>query len=293
MNSGRTNQKRAWIVALSVALAGVLVACSGPDQFGGETTPPTPTLTPSPTVTPTSPPDPTPTEAATATEEPTPEATATSTPEAEPTATATEEVEPTPEPTPEPTATEEPSPPDQISPMDALPQIDELSDAGFALIDEGERTAEMLAQAYIDPDAHLQRLENWGFQQHVYREFLRTVSGPEDPYPGYVLAALNVYGSPEQVADAMHWLEVSRQNQGGTVIDRPELGEAAVAMTQPTQQGDTAGWVFFSHHDRVYIYFTQGFDPLPEALHIATNVWNRLVEAEQSALQELAVTEQS
>lgn len=276
MSSGHTRGVPRWLAVTSLFLVVFLTACSGPDEFGDAI--PTATATPEPTATatatPTEEPEPTATVEPTATTEPTAGATATESAEPEPTPSPTTEPEPTAD---EPAPTEEPEPtPSPSNPMDALPMLDELTDAGFIVADDGERSAEQLAQSYIDPQAHLDRLESWGFTQHVFREFSRQSAGEDDPVPTYVLATVNVYGSPEQVAEAMQWLESSRTNQGGSIVERPELGDSAVALTQATVEGDIAGWVFFGYGDRVYIYYTQGTDPLPEALSIAHRVWERI-----------------
>lgn len=277
MSSWPTHGVPRWLAVTSLLFVLLLTACSGPDDFGDAI--PTATATPEPTSTPTSTPteepEPTATEEPTATAEPTAEATPTETaePEDEPTPSPTAEPEPT---EGEPVPTDEPEPPPPSNPMDALPMLEELTEAGFIVADDGERSADQLAQSYVDPQAHLDRLESWGFSQHVFREFSRQSAGDDDPVPTYVLATINVYGSPEQVADAMQWLESSRTNQGGSVVERPELGDGAVALTQPTVEGDIAGWVFFGYGDRVYIYYTQGADPLPEALSLAQRVWERI-----------------
>lgn len=275
MNTGHTRGVPRWLIAASLLIVLLLTACSGPDEFGDPIPTATPTITPEPTVTatPTEEPEPTATEEPTPTVEPTAEATPTQTEEPEPPPSPTVEPEPT---ASEPEPTEVPPTPSPTNPMDALPMLEELSDAGFIVADDGERSADQLAQSYIDPQAHLDRLEAWGFTRHVFREFSRQAVGEDDPIPTYVLATINVYGSPEQVADAMQWLESSRTNQGGSIIERPELGDSAVALTQPTVEGDIAGWVFFGYEDRVYIYYTQGLDPLPEALALAHRVWERI-----------------
>lgn len=275
MKPGQSRSVHRWMATCTLFLALFLTACSGPDEFGDPVPTVTPTAEPTATASPTPEPTPTtePTETPTPTEEPTAEPSPTETVAAEPTETPTTQPEATAE-TPGPT--ESPATPAPSNPMDALPMLDELTDAGFIVADDGERTAEQLAQAYIDPQAHLDRLESWGFSKHVFREFTRNITGDDDPIPGYVLATVNVYGSPEQVAEAMQWLESSRTNQGGSIVERPEIGDRAVALTQNTVEGDIAGWVFFGYEDRVYIYYTQGSDPLPEALAIAQRVWERI-----------------
>lgn len=264
------------ITGVSAAL--LLAACSGPDQFGVDNTTPVADPTPTATVEPTPEPEPT----STPTLEPTPEPSPTAeepentptpspepTPEAEPAATAPEE---------EAESTEEPTAePQQVNAMEELPRLEEMNpEAGYIVADQGERSADQLAQAYMDANAHFARLEEWGFSQHVYREFTRAASGTEDMLPGYVLATVNVYGSPEQADMAMQWIERSQVNQGSVVVDAPDIGEAAVAMTQRTSQGDDAAWVIFRHGDRVYIYYTQGDGALNEATTLATRVFERL-----------------
>lgn len=269
---------RRWLVIIGVSTTLLLAACSGPDQFGMDVVSPTPGITPTATLAPAPEPTSSPTVTPTATREPTPEPSPT--PE-EPESTPTPTLEPTPEqePTAGPTeATEEPTPEaQQVTAMEALPRLEELTpDSGYIVADQGDRTADQLAQAYMDSGAHLARLEEWGFMQHVFREFTRPPSGPEDTLPSYVLATVNIYGSPEQADMAMQWIERSQVNQGSVVVDAPDVGDAAVAMTQRTSQGEDAAWIVYRHGDRVYIYYAQGSRPLDEVSAVATRVFERL-----------------
>lgn len=262
------------LLPAAIAFALLLNACSGPDQFGGDVQTPTATVEITATETPTSPPEPSPTPVSTPSPEATPEPDPTPTDEpVEPTATP----EPDPTPEPEPTPTEEPTAtPQPVPAADTLPDVEDLSEGGFILVNEGDRTADQLAQAYIDPAAHLARLEEWGFRQHVFREFTRNSTGEGDTLPTYVLATVNVYGSPEQADLARQWLERLQVSQGATVIDPPEIGDAALAMSQQTSTGEAVAWVVFTLGDRVHIFYAQGNEPMPEAVLVATNVYRRL-----------------
>jgi hypothetical protein len=279
---GRIRSTAVLVLAVSVVVTVFLVACSGPDQFGGEGISPSATGEPAAASTPVTEPESTPTADPTPTEEVTPEPEPTATEEpAEPTSTPEPTAEPEPTPTDEP---EEPTPtPQPVPPGDALPVLEELSDGGYILANEGDRTADQLAQAYIDADAHLARLEEWGFQQHVFREFTRNPTGEGDTLPAYVLATVNVYGSPEQADLALQWLERLQVSQGATVVDPPDIGDAALSMTQQTTTGEAVAWVIYRLDDRIYIYYAQGNEPMPEATRIATTVHQRLRGEGESA----------
>jgi hypothetical protein len=269
-----------WQVSLIVGAMVLITACSGPDEFGSGA----PTQVPSPTTTPTEQPSPTPEPAPTSTLEPSPtpspEPAPSATSEPEPENTPTPEVEPTPEPEPTSTSMPTPQPPGA---MESLPTLEDFGNGGYVLADQGERSAEQLASAYVESSAHLQRLEDWGFQQHVYREFTRTPGESDAEPPRYVLATINVYGSPEQAAMALQWLERLQLNQGAASVDPPELGEEAVAVTVRTSQGEDTASVYIRSGDRTYIYYAQGDDPLPMVLDLSKRVFERLRQAESTA----------
>lgn len=242
-----------------------LASCSGPDQFAD---PPSSPNTPSPTSLAT--------EAGDVTPVATDEDSATATLAAEPTPTEAPPT-PTPEPTVEPTPTEEPTPtPEPVTPMDALPRLEELPDGGYIVANQGDRTADQLANAYTDSAAHQARLEEWGFQQHVFREFTRNETGPDDTRPTYVLATVNVYGSAEQADMALQWLEDFQVNQGATTVEPPQVGNAAVAITVTTSQGEPTASVYVRLDSRVLIYYAQDNEPLPEVVGLAERVLGRL-----------------
>jgi hypothetical protein len=273
---------RWWLVSVCMVTVLVVSSCTGPDEFGGAASESTPV--PSPTAA--DEPEPTATAevAVTPTPDATPEPTPPPSPTPEPEETATPTVEPTPEAEPTPTEPPEPTPtPAPPSAMESLPTAEELSESGYIVADQGDRTAEQLARAYTDTTAHLLRLEEWGFQQHVYREFNRLGANPDDPVPGYVLTTVNVYGSPEQAETALQWLERLQLNLGATAVDAPQLGDAAVALTIPTAQGEQTASVYVLKEERVYIYYAQGNDPLPMVTGIATRVFERLEEHGQVA----------
>lgn len=273
----RFERRLSWRSASICAVTALLLisACTGPDEFGGGAPSPSPTAEPSPTATEVPSTDATPEPEVTATPDLAPEPTPTEMDAVE--VTPTEAVEPTPEPEPTPTEPPEPSPtPQPPSAMESLPQLEELSDGGYIVANDGDRTAEQLARAYTDSTAHLLRLEEWGFQQHVFREFTRNASGPDDPLPTYILTTVNVYGSPEQAEDALRWLERLQLNLGATGAEAPEIGEDIVALVVPTAQGEPTASVYVRIGPRIYVYYAQGNEPLPEVTAIATGVHQRL-----------------
>lgn len=271
-------------LAAALILTLVLAACSGPDEFGDSSQTPTTAAASTPmnagNVTPTRAANPTPTaeDATETTTAETPDAEpATPTGEQTPTAADTPEPETTPTPGVEPTATQE-----ALGGMDPLPRLEELSEGGYVVADQGERSAEQLAQAYADPTAHLLRLEEWGFRQHVYREFTRQ-AGDNDTLPAYVLGTVNVYGSPEQADLAFQWLEDFQINQGARTAAAPELGDAAAAITVATAQGTPTASVYVRFGASTYIYYAEGGDPLPEMIAVAERVFERIGDESRRA----------
>ena len=274
MRANRTRHPHLRLAGISIAVTLLLAACSGPDDFGSALPTQSPVATETSVPTPTSAPEPTPTEEPTATIEPTTETSPTA--ESEPEMSPTVDVEPTVESEPTAESTPEPAPPAETPSAEAsLPSLEEVGEGGYMLVDQGERTDQQLAQAYMDSAGHLERLEEWGFQQHVFREFTRNDSEQAEP-PRYILATVNVYGSPEQADMALQWLQGFQTNQGAGVADTPQIGDASVALTVRTSQGEDTASVYVRLGDRTYIYYGQGANPLPKVLEVANRVIERL-----------------
>lgn len=277
-------QPRRAFIAAALILSLMLAACSGPDDFGDDSQTPSAAALSTPMndviATPTG------TVRATPTADDATETSAVETPDSEPatptveqtpTVADTPEPETTPTPEVEPTVTQE-----ALGGMDPLPRLEELSEGGYVVADQGERSDQQLAQAYSDPTAHLLRLEEWGFRQHVYREFTRQAA-EDDPLPAYVLGTVNVYGSPEQADLAFQWLEDLQINQGARTAAAPELGDAAVAITVATQQGIPTASAYVRFGSSTYIYYAEGGDPLPEVIAVAERVFERIGDESRRA----------
>jgi hypothetical protein len=250
--------KRYLVVGVAGIFLGMLIlaACSGPESGDDRDPTATPTATATPTTTPTV----------------TPTATATATPEPTQTATPTATIEPTPDASPTAAA----SPTAQADVLrDLLPRLAELPGEGYTIAQEGTRTAEELANAYSDNAAHLLRLQEWGFKEHVYRDFTHPSAGPDDPLPPNILATINVYGSPEQAESALQFLKRLATTQGAQEIDAPQVGDSAVAITLPTSSGVPTSSVYIRQGDRLFVYFAQGGQPAEAVTSIAQKVFSR------------------
>lgn len=245
-----------------LAITGILsliIACSGPDT--GDDSDPTATPMPTPTPTPT------------ATLTPTTE----STEPAEPANAATEAPESTP--SPEPTATVVPSPTATHIPVgmvDSLPRAEEFPSGNFALANQGSRTAVDLANAYQDSGSHLERLNTWGFKEHVFREFTHQRPGPEDPSPSYFLATVNAYGSPEQADMFFEWWTEFSHTQGHSEVEPPDIGDYAYATTVPTAEGKPTAFLFVRRGARIYAYYAEEGKPVEMVNQVATIVFERI-----------------
>jgi hypothetical protein len=241
-----------------VMLAGafaLVVACSGPDS-GDDSDP-----TPSPTVTPT------------ATIEPSPTVTLTPSLVASPTLAATSTPEPSPtEAIASPTAGASPTR-DLADLSSELPATAELPAEGYIIAEEGNRSAQELANAYSDPSAHLNRLNDWGFKRHVYRAFSGPSAAENEPYA--VLTTVNEYGSAEQATDALEWLRRLATTQGAEEVDPPRVGDGAVSLTLPTAGGIPTASIYVRRDAIIYVYFAEGGDPLPFIEAIAESVFAR------------------
>lgn len=259
------------VIAVTLLTLTLVLACTGPEERGAVDPTSTPTITPTATEVP---PTPTPTASPTATLEPIPTATATQEPS--PTATTA------PSPTPETSATPASSPTVGVTPTvediglsAELPTLEDLEGSGYQLLEEGTRSAQDLANAYADPGAHLQRLQDWGFSQHVFRSFLRPGGNEGDPEPDFILATVNEYGSPEQAEDALVWLFRLGTTQGAAEAEAPEIGDSRVALTVPTSDGQPTASVYVRRDQFVFIFFAQGGEPLPAMTGLAERVFSR------------------
>jgi hypothetical protein len=158
-----------------------------------------------------------------------------------------------------------------------LPQLTELpgNGEGYTIAEEGTRSAQELANAYADSTAHLQRLNEWGFKQHVYRSFSRSDAVENQQLPYSILTTINVYGSPDQASAAVKWLKSLATAQGASEATAPAVGDEAVAVTQSTSSGVPTASVYIRQAATVYVYFAEGGDPLPAMSTIAQNVFTR------------------
>jgi hypothetical protein len=146
---------------------------------------------------------------------------------------------------------------------------------GYTIAEEGTRTAEELANAYSDRAAHLRRLDEWGFKQHLFRAFTRSPEGPNDPLPYTILTTINAYGSDEQAEAALQWLRQLGTATGATDAAAPSLGDSVVALTVPTSDGVPTASIYVRDGTVLFVYFAQGGDPLPAVSTIATRVFDR------------------
>jgi hypothetical protein len=253
-------RSRDWLTALVVVLL-LSAACSGPAT--GDDSDPTPTATA--TSVPTETPAATPTTPPTATLPPATATVALASPTTS--ASATSNASPS-------VASGSPTSASQQL-KDELPKLADMPGEGFTISAEGTHTAQELANGYSDNAAHLQRLTDWGFKAHVYREFGHTSTGPDDPLPFDILCTVNVYGSPEQAQMAIDFLKKLDLSQGKQEVDAPSVGDMAVALTVLTADGTPTASIYVKKGDSVYVYFAEGGKPLDAVSAIAQKVFAR------------------
>jgi hypothetical protein len=161
----------------------------------------------------------------------------------------------------------------------SLPGVELLPAPGFVLANQGTRTALELANSYADSSAHLERLNEWGFKEHHFREFSRESEGEDDPAPTFVLTTVNEYADAVQAAAALNWLRSLNASQGHTFVDpAPELGDAAIASSVATAEGTPSSIVFVQIGPRIYAYFAQGGAPLEFCLTLAGTNTARILD---------------
>lgn len=250
--------RRVAIVTCGLAL---VAACAGPETGDDRDPTATPTTTATATAPPTQPPP-------TATASSTPPPTQTPEPTATPAASPTEAASPTSAPSATPTVAE-------LTLPERLPLLAELPGQGYSIAEEGTRTAGELANAYSDAPAHLRRLEEWGFKQHLFRSFTQPASNDNDPLPTVILTTINEYGSDEQADAALVWLRQLGTATGATAAEAPQLGDNAVALTVPTSDGVPTASIYIRDGAVLFVYFAEGGDPLPAVDGIAKKVFGR------------------
>ena len=265
------------IQTLSIAaLIALIVACAGPDDR--DDSDPTRTLAEQPT------------ELA-VTSSATDESEADASPTDDATGSPTETAAPTPSPTtpPSPTPTEEPAATETPTALpvnldESLPGAEDLPGENYFLANEGTQSALDLANSYQDSSAHLERLDEWGFREHIFREYSHESTGEGDPLPGYVLTTVNEYGSDEQAADALDWLRSLNASQGQEFVDPdPDLADGAFASSVGTADGTRTAIVYVQLGPRVYAYFAQGGEPLDFVLELATDNTSRIIDTPDAA----------
>jgi hypothetical protein len=258
----RRQRKLPWLTAITATLL-LIAACSGPATGDDSDPTPTATATSIPTETPVA----TPTSEPTATVTPTVAATASPTLGASPVTNASPSGSPS-------VASGSPTSVNQQL-KDELPTLAELPAEGFTISSEGTHTAQELANFYSDNAAHLQRLTDWGFKAHVYREFGHTSTGADDPLPYDILCTVNVYGSPDQAQMAIDFLKKLDLSLGKTEVEAPKVGDVSVALTVPTADGTPTASIYVRKGDSVYVYFAEGGKPLEAVTAIAQKVFAR------------------
>lgn len=258
----RTNRMRGNKIKLlgwAVILAVLAAACAGPEDR--DDADPTATqvaqqptfeqaVEPSPSLTATTEPSPTPGNSPTPTVSPT--ATSSPTP-----------VPPTNTPAPTVTATALP-----LSLGESLPRSEDLPGEGYFLANQGSRSALELANSYSDPSAHLERLNDWGFQEHLFREYGR--EGEDPALPFYVLTTVNEYGDKDLASEALEWLRALNASLGQTFVEPdPDLADGAFASSVQTAEGSQTAIVYVQMGPRIYAYFAQGGTPLDFVMELA------------------------
>ena len=260
-------QLRTTGIILIVGALLLVAACAGPDDR--DDSDPTSTVATAPSM---PSPETTATGVAQADASATTTATATMAATASPTATSSPTAVP-PTPTPAPSATATPNP---LPLSESLPLAEQLPAGGYFLANQGTRSALELANSYADSSAHLERLNNWGFKEHLFREYSREAGG-EDAAPFYVLTTVNEYGGDEQAQEALTWLRSLNVSQGHSFVDpNPELGDAAFASSVQASDGSQTSIAFVQVGPRIFAYFAQGGEPLDFVLELARSNTERL-----------------
>ncbi|MCM8750425.1 hypothetical protein NET02_14840 [Thermomicrobiaceae bacterium CFH 74404] len=195
-----------------------------------------------------------------------------------------------PPPLPTPTPAEIPGTPGATaappaSLLDRLPGLADLP-SGFALdYEDPDVTAPEIAANYPDPDAHLDRLQQWGFAGSAYREFSIPSPGVNDAMQRMIIfrAQVSRYGSPESTSEALRFqLETTRSRQGWnlTEVSTQPLGDETVAL-QGTAESDGTTFIvavlLVRRGDLLYRYegASLGYNPYPDVVSIAERTLSR------------------
>ncbi len=190
---------------------------------------------------------------------------------------------PTPAPSPPP-----PTPgatPAPVGLLDRLPGLADLP-AGFALdYEDPDVTAPEIAANYPDPNAHLDRLQAWGFAGSAYREFTIPSPGINDALQRMIIfrAQVSRYGSPESTGEALRFQrEATKARQGWHLaeVSAPPLGDETAAL-QGTVESDGTTFIvavlLVRRGDLLYRYegASLGYNPYPDVVAIAERTLSR------------------
>jgi hypothetical protein len=127
-----------------------------------------------------------------------------------------------------------------------------LSDIGewYLVTAEGPRSADMLANSYPDPDAHRERLANWGFQRAAHRTIEYYSEGPDDIPDGVdqLQVTVSEFDTPEHAFEALEWEQAYRHSaqDGLEIIEHEHIGDASRALAGHVGQGsgEAAYWAY-------------------------------------------------
>lgn len=196
----------------------------------------------------------------------------------------------TPPPLPTPTSSPTPgtpgaTPAPPASLLDRLPGLADLP-AGFALdFEDPDVTAPEIAANYPDPNAHLDRLQAWGFAGSAYREFSIPSPGINDAMQRMIIfrAQVSRYSSPESTGEALRFqVEATKSRQGWslTEVSTQPLGDETVALQGTVEsQGTTfiVAVLLVRRGNLLYRYegASLGYNPYPDVVAIAERALSR------------------
>lgn len=179
----------------------------------------------------------------------------------------------TPTPTPMPTPTEE----SESNLLDQLPVLDDLPN-GFAVTSEKPDSAADIAASYPDPNAHLDRLQQWGFKQAAERYFEIPSPGLNDSMSKMILyySAVSEFGSPEQARQAIEFNIQFFKNMDGSKIQSvsvENIGDKSYAAQGTiSDQGSSAIVAFlWVQKGRLAFYFrgaSLGYNSMDDVVSI-------------------------
>lgn len=175
------------------------------------------------------------------------------------------------------------APPDEESaaaadraPEDLLPDDADLpADAGLVLVDEGERTFEVVAGQLGDTEEATQALEAWGWSANPFRNYEVTEAAPDAATTTALSVSIHGFATPDDATEALRYFSdiVIQDGVGYEEVQGETIGDETRWLRQDTAQGSNVVAYLRVGSDMIRIGgFSPAGDPAPDVAAVAERV---------------------